>query len=89
MHMDVSTEDDHISAISESTYTYIAERWIVYLTEEYDIPREEIRIVFHTDSNHVLTHAESALKNCYYVRRQAIEADMNTQTDFPLTVKGW
>ena len=86
---DTLTEEEQISAVSQSTYAYIAEQWIAYLEDEYAIPREEIRIVFHTDSNHLLTHAEIALKNCYYAQRQAIETDMNSQTDLPLTVKGW
>ena len=78
-----------LSAVSQSTYAYIAEQWISYLADEYTIPREEIRIVFQTDDNHVLTHAEIALKNCYYAQRQAIEADIRSQTELPLTVKGW
>jgi len=86
---DTLTEEEQISAVSQSTYAYIAEQWIAYLADKYAIPREEIRIVFHTDSNHLLTHAEIALKNCYYAQRQAIETDMNSQTDLPLTVKGW
>ena len=82
-------EEKQSDAVSESTYAYIAERWISYMTDEYNIPCEEIRIIFHTDSNHILTHAEIALKNCYYTQRQDIENDMNAQTDFPITVKGW
>lgn len=82
-------EEEQVSAVSQSTYAYIAEQWISYLADEYTIPREEIRIVFHTDDNHVLTYAEIALKNCYYAQRQAIEADIRSQTELPLTVKGW
>lgn len=82
-------EGDQAYAIAESTYSYIAEKWIAYLTEKYAVPRDEIRIVFHTDINHVLTHAEIALKNCYYSHRIAIEKDLSTQTDLPITVKGW
>ena len=82
-------EDNQTNAVSASTYAYIAERWISYIEDEYSVPREEIRIIFHTDSNHMLTHAEIALKNCYYTQRQNIEDDMNTQMEFPITVKGW
>lgn len=90
MHTDIPLQDDEqTKAVSESTYAYIAERWISYMADEYNIPREEIRIIFHTDTNHVLTHAEIALKNCYYTQRQEIENAMNTQTEFPITVKGW
>ena len=82
-------EDEQTNAVSASTYGYIAEKWISYMADEYAIPREEIRIIFHTDAGHMLTHAEIALKNCYYAQRQNIENDMNTQTEFPITVKGW
>ncbi len=90
----VSTEEnisaeDPTTAISESTYAYIAESWMTYLTEEYGIAREDIRVIFHTDAENILTHAEIALQNCYYTFRQTIESDMNTRTDIPITVKGW
>lgn len=81
--------EDHTAAISESAYAYIADSWMTYLTEKYDIFREDIRVIFHTDAENILTHAEIALQNCYYALRQTIETDMNTQTDIPITVKGW
>ena len=81
--------DTPASAAVESTCSYIAEQWMVYLTEQYDISRETIRVILYTDDAETLTHGEIHLQNCYYALRETIEKDMNTQTDIPISVKGW
>lgn len=83
-----TTEDPQTFA-AQSAYAYIADSWMKYLSDCYTIPREDIRLTFHTDSENTLVQAEVALRNCYYARRQTIEEDLQKQTDIPITVKGW
>lgn len=84
-----SIEQDPEEVVASSTYRYAAERMAAYLTEEYNIPAEDIRITIKTDAVHAIEQIEIALRNCYYARRQSIAEAVQEGTDIPILVKGW
>lgn len=76
-------------AVTDSTYHYVAERWIAYIAENYTLDEEDIRITIYTEEDDSIQQVEIGLKNCYYAYRQTIAEELQEMTELPITVKGW
>ena len=86
--VDSSLEDARSAAATESAYAYVAEKWITYLTENYDINREQIQILIHTSDREQIESVDIILSRCPYAIRRKAEKDLSALMDFPVVIKG-
>jgi len=85
---ETTTAEMRASAAVESAYTYTAQSWLEYLQENYGIPRQDICIVFHTDSTGALSEAEIILRKCGFSQRENVEKELNALWELPIKVHG-
>ena len=85
---DIGEDLSQTQVVAQSLYSYIAESWMMYITENYSVAPEQIRIILTTDENSDLISAEIILKNCPYTIRKSIEEDLNTDAQIPIRIKG-
>lgn len=87
--MEGSFEQSQNEAVTDSVHTYVAARFVDYISEQYEIPKEDICITIHTDEEDGIQQIEIGLRNCYYALRRTIAEELQGKADIPITVKGW